>query len=138
MVCTIIGSVSDIIGKKKVLVANKLGNFVSIVVSTFITYYHLYPYYFLIPSKIWNLVGGYSVMLGVTFATVTSYSPYEKRFSYIGKFIEIFYFCRFFSQLKMQDLIGTSVTPISISTFLVRLTYFAKSLNRVDINFLTI
>lgn len=83
MVGTIIGTVSDVIGRKKVLVANKLGYFISIIVCTFITYYHLHPYYFLIPSTIWNLVGGYSVMLGVTFATVTSYSPDEKRFWYI-------------------------------------------------------
>ena len=67
-----LGSASDVIGKKRVILANFIGLFVSLVGSGVLVFTEQHPVFLICTGVFYDLTGGFGILLTVLLASVTS------------------------------------------------------------------
>merc|ERR1711868_6957 len=69
-----LGTLSDQIGRRKVLLLNHVGMLLMLGSASLFAKLDLNPYYFLISSFMYDSTGGFGITLGVAFASITVHS----------------------------------------------------------------
>lgn len=76
-------TLSDLIGRRTILFVNQLGSFGACCIATHVMFFQLHPMWFLIGSFFYCLSGGFAVLLGIAFATISFHSAPADRFKNI-------------------------------------------------------
>ena len=74
-----LGTLSDQIGRRKVLLLNHVGMLLMLGSASLFAKLDLNPYYFLISSFMYDSTGGFGITLGVAFASITVHSSPQDR-----------------------------------------------------------